>query len=129
MWDPCKINNRKHRDYCNNTKAYWNSLTLFVTLPNLILPCTKREQDRSTGSDKITPSLSGDVNDVIYIIYKYRLHVNCALFTVRVLWLLQKYTDVVFVDEDEDPPESRTIVDLEWSIDDIIIRDDQGSAC
>ena len=35
---------------------------------------------------------------------------------------------MVFVDEDEDPPEYRRIVDLEWSIDDIIIRDDQCSA-
>ena len=63
---------------------------------------------------------------------KYRVHVNCALFTRysrRVLWLLQKYTDVVFVDEDEEQPEYRKIVDLEWSIDHIIIRDDQGSAC
>ena len=63
---------------------------------------------------------------------KSRLHVNYALLTRylrRVLWLLQKYTDVVFVDEDKDPPEYRKIVDLEWNIDHIIVRDDQGSVC
>ena len=30
-------------------------------------------------------------------------------------WLLQKYKDVFFVDEDEDPPEFRKIVVLEWN--------------
>ena len=30
-------------------------------------------------------------------------------------WMLQKYKDVIFVDEDEDLPEYRKIVDLEWN--------------
>ena len=30
-------------------------------------------------------------------------------------WLLQKYKDVVFIDGDEDPPEYRKIIDLEWN--------------
>ena len=37
--------------------------------------------------------------------------------------------DVVFVDEFEDPPEYRKIVDLEWNIDHFIVRDDQGGVC
>ena len=29
--------------------------------------------------------------------------------------MLHKYKDVIFVDEDEDPPEYREIVNLEWN--------------
>jgi len=45
----------------------------------------------------------------------------------RVLWLLQKHTNVVFIDEEEDPPDYLKIVDLEWNIEHIIVRDEQGS--